>query len=156
MNINATLVGQMISFGIFVGFTGKFVWPPLMKALADRQQKIADGLAAAERGVHELELAQHKVAEQLRNAKIQAAQIVEQAQKRAGQLVEDAKYKAREEGQHLLVLAKTEIDNMARHARDDLRKQVGRLAMDGAEKILERHLDSSIEQELIDKIITEI
>src|SRR5271165_1529994 len=106
MNINATLLGQMITFAVFVWFTMRFVWPPITKALAERSQKIAEGLAAAERGKHELDLCQQEIVEQLKEAKVNADVIIDQANKRAHQIVDGAKDKAREEGQRLVALAK--------------------------------------------------
>ena len=110
MNINATLFGQMITFTIFVIFTMKFVWPHITKALSDRQKKIADGLAAAERGERSLELAQHKVADLLRDAKIKSSAMIDQANYRANHIIEDAKNLARDEGELMLALAAEEIN----------------------------------------------
>ena len=110
MNINLTLFGQMVSFAVFVWFTMKFVWPPIVKALADRQAKIAEGLAAAERGQHEQELAQKRATEVLHEAKGQASEIIGQSQKRAAEIVDEAKGDARAEGQRLLTAARAEIE----------------------------------------------
>ncbi|MBI5447980.1 MAG: F0F1 ATP synthase subunit B [Gammaproteobacteria bacterium] len=156
MNINATLLGQMITFSVFIGFTMKYVWPPVTAALAQRQKRIADGLAAAERGKHDLELAQHKAVEQLREAKSQAAKIIEQAHLKAAGMVEEGKERAREEGQHLKLAAKAEIEQEVRQTKDELRKHVARIAMQGAEKILQQQLNPTAHQGLIDKIIDEI
>ena len=105
MEINLTLVVQMLVFGAFVWFTMKFVWPPLSKALEERQEKIADGLAAAERGRRELELAQHRVKDEMKHAKVQAADIIEKANRRATQMIEEAKEDARQESQKLAKVA---------------------------------------------------
>lgn len=156
MNINATLFGQMITFGVFVGFTMKYVWPPVTAALAQRQKRIAEGLAAAERGKHELELSQHKAVEQLRDAKLQAAKIIEQAQVKASLMIEEAKSKAREEGNNLKKLAEAEIAQHVQHTKDALRKQIGLIAMQGAEKILGQQLNHDAHKALIDKMIGEI
>lgn len=156
MNLNATLLGQMITFAIFVWFTMKYVWPPITAAMDERQKKIADGLSAAERGVHELELAQHKAAEYLRDAKIQAADIVEQANKRAAQIIEESKQQAREEGQRLVSLAKDEISREVEGAKQQLKQEVASLAVLSAEKILAKHLNAAANQELIDQLIEQI
>ena len=105
MDINLTLVVQMLVFAAFVLFTMKLVWPPLAKALEERQEKIADGLSAAERGRKELELAQHRVKDELKQAKIQSADLIEKANKRAAQLIEEAKETARQEAQMQVKLA---------------------------------------------------
>lgn len=156
MEINATLIGQMITFIVFVAFTMKFVWPPIMKAMQEREQKIADGLAAADRGKHELELAQHKAIEQLRDAKIHAAEILEQANKRANQIVEESKERAREEGDRLLAIARGDIDHEMQSARQKLRQEVATLAVASAEKILSRSIDDATQKDLVDKLIAEI
>ncbi len=156
MNINATLLGQMITFGVFIGFTMKYVWPPVMTALAQRQKRIADGLAAADRGKHELTLAQHKAVEELREARAQAAKIIEQAQQKASNIIDESKEKAREEGHYLKKAAQTEIDQQVAHSKDALRKQVASIAMKGAEKILAQQLNPQIHQALIDEMMSEI
>lgn len=156
MNIGITLLGQMITFALFVWFTMKYVWPPLTKALAERQKRIAEGLAAAERGVHELKLAQDKAAKQLREAKAQAALIVEQANKRAGQIIDEAKAQAREEGQHLFHLAKADIAQELQSAKQQLRGQIASIAVVGAERILGRHIDEALNNDLLEKLVTEI
>ena len=156
MNINATLLGQMITFAVFVWFTMKYVWPPITKALAERQKKIAEGLSAAERGVRELELAQHKATAHLREAKVQAVSILDQANKHAGRLIEEAKLRARDEGQRLVALAKVEIDQEIQQAKQQLRQQIARIAMAGAEKILERSIDEKENRDLLEKLITEL
>ena len=156
MNLNLTLLGQMVTFAIFVWFTMKYVWPPITKALDDRQKKIADGLAAAERGKHDLELAQHKAVEQLREAKHQAAEVLEQANKRANQIIEEAKVVARGEGERLVALAHTEIAREVEQAKQELRKQVGLIAIQGAERILKRQIDTAANQDLMTALIKEI
>lgn len=110
MNFNATLIGQMITFGLLVLFTMKYVWPPIMQAMQDRQKRIADGLASAERGVREQELAKAKAAQMLKEAKQHAAEIVAQAQKRANEVIEQSKQEARVEGDRQLAAAKAEIE----------------------------------------------
>ena len=134
----------------------KFVWPPIMKALNDRRQKIADGLAASERGVHDLELARHKAAEILRDAKIHASQIVDETTKRANMILEEAKDQARAEGGRIIALAKGEIEVELQKAKQELKKQVASIALAGAEKILGHNIDKAANSEIIDKLITEI
>jgi len=138
MNINLTLIGQSITFALFVWFCMKFVWPPIMGALEARRKEIADGLAAAERGQHEQELAEKRAAE---HAKGQASDIVAQAQKRANEIVEEAKGDAKTEADRIVTGANAEIDQEINRAREQLRKEVVGLAMAGAEKVLKREVD---------------
>ncbi len=156
MEINITLLGQLITFAILVGVTMKYVWPLIIKIMQEREQRIADGLAAGERGQHELELAQHKAAEKLRDAKIHAAEILDQANKRANQMVEEAKERAREEGERLLTIARADIDQEVQTARQKLRHEVAALAVNGAEKILGRSIDSGVQHDLVSKMLAEI
>jgi F-type H+-transporting ATPase subunit b len=156
LDINLTLVIQMLVFGAFVLFTMKFVWPPLVKALEERQEKIADGLAAAERGRRELELAQHRVKDEMKQAKVQASDIIEKANRRAAQIVDEAKEEARQEAQKLAKLAEEQISQEVNRAKDTLRKQVATLAVAGAEKILMREIDAKTNQALLDNLIAEI
>ena len=156
MEINATLLGQFITFAFLVWFTMKYVWPPIIKALHDREKRIADGLSAAERGVHELELAQHKALELLRDAKIQAADILDQANKRAARVVDESKERAREEGDKLIVLAKSEIENEMIAAKQQLREQIAHIAISGAEKILQKHIDVKSDGHLLSQLVEEI
>ncbi len=156
MEINATLIAQVITFILFIMITMKYIWPPLAKALNERQEKIADGLAAAERGRHELELAQNKVVEQLREAKLQAAEIVDNANKRASHLVEEAKLTAREEGKRLAELAKEDIRQEVNNAKVKLRQHISTLAITGAERILLREIDQAANSKILDQIISEV
>lgn len=129
MNINATLIGQSVAFFIFVVFCMKFVWPPVIAALHERQKKIADGLDAASRAARDLELAQEKVGHQLREAKAQAAEIIEQAKKRGNQIVEEAVEKARVEADRVKASAHAEIEQELNGVKDALRAQLGALAV---------------------------
>lgn len=156
MNLNATLFGQFITFALFVWFTMKYVWPPVINALQDRKKTIADGLAAAERGVRELELAQNKAAEILRDAKIQASHIVDETNKRVNGIVEAAKEQARNEATRIIALGKSEIAFELQKAKKDLKNQVAIIALAGAEKILGHSIDKAANSEIIDKLITEI
>ena len=141
MNINLTLIGQSITFAVFVWFCYAYVWPPLVNALAERKKKIADGLAAAERGQHEQELAVKKAAERLKEAKGQAAEILAQAQKRANEIVDEAKDDARSEAERIKAGADAEIAQEVNRAREQLRQEVITLAISGAEKVLKREVD---------------
>jgi len=156
MDINATLLGQMITFAIFIWFTVKFVWPPLHKALEERRKKIADGLEAAERGQRDLELSQHKIKDQLYEARTQAAHIIEQANQRGNRVIEDARTKARNEGEHLIAIAKNEINQEYSETRDKLRDQIAELAIACAEKNLQEKIDVKVNEKLIDDLITEL
>ncbi|KTC92291.1 F0F1 ATP synthase subunit B [Legionella cincinnatiensis] len=156
MEINLTLIVQMLVFAAFVLFTMKLVWPPLAKAMEERQDKIADGLASAERGRKELELAQHRVKDELKQAKIQSTDIIEKANKRAAQIIEEAKEAAKHEAQVQMKLAQEQLMQQINHAKDDLRKQVASLAITGAEKILMREVDAKANTALLDNLIEEI
>lgn len=156
MNINATLLGQTIMFIMFVWFCMKFVWPPIMQALDARKKQIADGLAAGERGKHELELAAKRASETLHEAKERAVEVIVQAEKRATQVIEEAKTSAREEGERLLTGARAEIEQEVFRAREALRQQVADLAVAGAEKILRREIDAKGHAALLEAIKKEI
>jgi len=156
MNINLTLIGQSITFFVFVWFCMKYVWPPIMAALQERQKKIADGLAAAERGAQEQQLAEKAAAEKLAEAKLQASEIINQAQKRASEIVDEAKNDARSEGDRLVVAAQSEIEQEVHRAKETLRQQVGSIAVAGASKVLEREIDEKTHADILDKLVTEI
>jgi F-type H+-transporting ATPase subunit b len=156
MNFNATLIGQSITFLVFVWFCMKFIWPPIMHALETRKKQIADGLAAGDRGKHELELAAKKASENLREAKSQAAEVIVQAEKRAAQIVEEAKMVAKEEGDRQIAAAKAEIDQEANRAREGLREQVAALAVAGAEKILRREINAQTHADLLGQLKAEL
>ena len=156
MNINATLIGQSVAFLIFVLFCMKYVWPPVITALQERQKKIADGLDAANRAARDLELAQEKAGQQLREAKAQAAEIIEQSKKRAAQLVEEAREQARVEADRVKAQAQAEIEQELNSVKDALRAQLGTLAVEGAEKILGATIDQNAHAELVNKLAAEI
>jgi F-type H+-transporting ATPase subunit b len=156
VNINATLIGQSVAFFIFVLFCMKFVWPPVIAALQERQKKIAEGLDAASRAARDLELAQNKVAEQLREAKEQAAELIEQAKKRANQIVEEARDQASVEAERVKAQALAEIAQELNSVKDALRAQVGALAVGGAEKILGATIDQNAHAELVNQLAAEI
>jgi F-type H+-transporting ATPase subunit b len=146
----------MLVFAAFVLFTMKLVWPPLAKALEERQDKIADGLSAAERGRKELELAQHRIKNEFKEAKAQSLEIVEKATKRASQIIEEAKEAAKHETQVQLKIAQEQIAQQVNQAKEELRKQVGTLVVSGAEKILMREVDAKANSALLDNLIKEI
>ena len=156
MNLNYTLVGQMIFFAGFVLFCMKYVWPPIMAAMTEREKKIADGLAAADRASKDLELAQKKAGQNLTEAKVQAAELIEQANKRSSQIVDEAKHTARQEGERLIAAAKAEIEQEKNRVIEALRKEVASVAIAGAEKILGSSVDASKHSEMLDKLAEEI
>ncbi|HLB55936.1 MAG TPA: F0F1 ATP synthase subunit B [Coxiellaceae bacterium] len=153
MNINLTLFGEMITFAIFVWFTMRFVWPPLMKALTERREKIAAGLAAAERSQRDLELAAHKVTELLTQAKAQAAQLIEQANHRANHIIEESKAQARIEGDRLLAIAKIDIAREFQIAREKLLQEISSLVITGAEKVLQHEINKSANDRIVSEMI---
>lgn len=156
MNITATLIIQMITFALFVWFTMRFVWKPLTGIMEERNKRIADGLAAAERGQHEQELAEQRAKETLHEAKDRASEIVNQAQKRANEMVEEAKTEARTEGDRLLAAAKAEIEQEVNRAREELRAQVAVLAVQGAERVLKREVDAKAHNQMLDELTSQI
>ena len=156
MNINATLFGQALWFAVFIWLTMKYIWPPLQKAMHDRQKQIADGLSAAEKGRQELELAAQRVTEELRKAREQASEILAQAEKRGGELVEEAKGNAKAEGERIVNAAKAEIEQEVNRAKEQLRAQVAMLAVTGAEKILRREVDAKAHAQLLQGLEAEL
>jgi F-type H+-transporting ATPase subunit b len=156
MEINATLIGQLITFAILVWFTMKYVWPPITKAMHEREKKIASGLEAAERSKRELEMAEHKALSIIRSAKEESSQLVDQAHKRSAQLIEEAKQSAREEGQRIIERAQDELAREVTQAKEALRKQLASLAVAGAEKIIKRNLDVTAQAALLDEFAAEI
>ncbi|MFN3234832.1 MAG: F0F1 ATP synthase subunit B [Gammaproteobacteria bacterium] len=156
MDINLTLLGQMLTFAIFVWFTMKFIWPPVTKALKERQKRIADGLDAAEQGHRDLELAQRKSVEILRDAKAQASHIIEEANKRSGEIVESGKENAREEAQRIVANAHKQIEQDVVKTKSDLQKQLGGLAIQIAEKILQQSIDENKHKSLIEETAKEL
>ncbi len=156
MSINATLIGQIIWFVLFIWFTMKYVWPPLQKAMHARQKQIADGLAAAERGKQELEAAGRRSQDAAQDARKRGAEIISQAEKRAAQIVEEAKLGAKTEGDRIIAGAKAEIDQETFRAKEALRSQVAVLAIVGAEKILRREVDAKAHAELLTAIQAEL
>ena len=156
MNMNFTMFGQMVTFAVFIWFCWKYIWPPLIGAMQERQKAIADGLAAAERAAKDLELAQDKATDQMRKAKEEAQQFIDDARERAKQMVEAAKEEARQEGERLLDAAKAEIGQEVNRAKETLRTQVAELALSGAEKLLQASIDRPRHSALLEKLAAEL
>ena len=156
MSINATLLAQMVVFAILVWFTMKYVWPPLVRAMDERKAKIADGLAAAERGHHEHELAEKRAKDTLVVAKQQAAEIKAAAEKQATVIIEEAREKAKEEGGRQLAAAQAEIAQETNKAREALRAKVAELAVLGAEKILRKEINADAHKDIVESVANQI
>ena len=156
MNFNATLIGQTITFIVFVWFCMKYIWPPLMAALDERNARISEGLAAAQRGQQDLVDAQAKVSDSLNDAKQQAQEIINQAQKRANEIVDEAKGAARDEADKIKVAASADIDQQINSAREELRKEVSSIALAGAEQILKREVDAKVHAAVLDELVAKI
>ena len=156
MDIGMTLLGQALSFAILILFTVKFIWPPLMAAIEERQQKIAEGLAAADRSKRDLAQAEEKVNEVLREARGKASEIITQAEARRAQIIDLAKEEAIEEGNRQKAAAMAEIVSATSRAREDLRKKVSALAVAGAEKLILREIDGNAHRALLDELAAEI
>lgn len=156
MNINATLIGQAIAFAMFVYFCLRFVWPPIVNALREREKQIADGLESASRAEKDLELARKSAAEKLREAKDQASDLVAHAHKRAAGIIDEAKDQANEERAKILAAAKTEIEQESNRAREELRAAVSTLALEGASKILQREVDAKAHADLLDDLVKQL
>jgi F-type H+-transporting ATPase subunit b len=156
MSFNATIIGQVLGFLVLVWFTWKFVWPPLLGAIEERQKKIAAGLAAADRGQKDLEEAKAKSGDALREARERAMQLVDQAQKRGNELIDEAKHTAVAEGERLVAAARAEVATDAARARDALRRDVAVLALAGAGKVLGREVDAKAHADLLDQLAAEL
>ena len=156
MNLNLTLIAQALAFASLIWLIATFVWPPLLKAIEERQQKIAEGLAAADRSQKDLAQAQEKVNEALKEARTKANEIIDQAHQRANQIVEAAKNDAIAEANRQKALGLAEIDAASTRAKEDLRKQISVLAVSGAEKLLKREIDANAHKALLDELAAEI
>ncbi|HWJ04360.1 MAG TPA: F0F1 ATP synthase subunit B [Steroidobacteraceae bacterium] len=156
MDINATLLGQAIVFGILIWFSWRFIWPPLVKAVEDRQKKIAEGLAAAERGQTELQSAHGEAQTIVMAAREQAKKIVDQAHKREVEIVEEARTTAVDEGKRIVEASRQDAQQEKTRARDDLRKEVATLAVAGAARLLQREIDPKAHADLIEQLAREI
>ncbi|HFE32800.1 MAG TPA: F0F1 ATP synthase subunit B [Gammaproteobacteria bacterium] len=156
MNITVTLIAQMLAFGLLIWFVNKVMWGPLSGIMEARQKRIADGLAAAEKGKHEQELAEKRATELLKEAKDQAQEIVAQGQKRASEIVEEAKDTARAEGDRIIAAANAELEREVNQAKEALRTQVAAIAVAGAEKILKREIDAKAHEDLLNDLAAQI
>ena len=156
MNINLTLIGQSITFALFVWFCMKYVWPPIMAALEERKTKIADGLAAAEKGQHEEELARKRATDIIKKAKDEAGDILANAQKRASEIVDEAKTTARTEADRIVHSANAEIEQEVNRAREELRGKVVSLAVAGAGKVLKREVDAKANEDLLKDLVSQL
>lgn len=156
MNINLTILGQAISFALFVWFCMKFVWPPLTGAMRERREKIADGIANAAAAEKQLEQANEAAAGELEEAKRQAAELLAQARNRANQIVEEAKVQARGEADKIIAGAESEIEQEINRAREELRARVSDLAIEGAERILEASVDQNAHKAMLEKLAAQL
>ena len=156
MSINASLIGQMLTFAIFVWFCMKFIWPRLMNAIKERQKTIADGLAAADKGHRELEAAERKIAAMIDAAKQEAADLLTVTQQRAGHILEEAKAQAREEQARIVEQAKVDIEQQVHAAKHKLYAEVGQLAVTGAQKIIARNIDANDQDQLLNELLAEV
>ena len=156
MNINLTLIAQALAFAGLIWLIATFVWPPLLRAIEERQQKIAEGLAAADNSQRALAQAQEQVNEELRTARTKANEIIDQAHQRANQIVEQARAEAQAEAARQKAMVEAEIEASANRAREDLRRQVSLLAVTGAEKLLRREIDANAHKALLDELAAEI
>lgn len=156
MNLNWTMVGQSVTFIVFVWACWKWIWPLLIDAMRERQETIAAGLASAERAAKDLELAQEHATDQLKGAKDEAAGLIDQARNRANQMIEEAKVEAREEGERLKEAARSEIEQEVNRAKETLRAQVAALALAGAERVLAETVDASRHSQLLEKLSAEL
>jgi F-type H+-transporting ATPase subunit b len=156
MEIGMTLLGQALSFAILIWFTMKFIWPPLTKAMDDRAQRIAEGLSAADRAKAELKDANARVDEEIKKARVQASEIIDKAQQQANQILDKAKADALLEAARQKAIAQTEIEGMVGKARETLRGQVAALAVQGAQKIIQREINPDAHKVLLDQLVTEI
>ena len=156
MNINLTLFGQSVTFIVFVWFCLKFIWPHIIKAMNERKTKIAEGLAAGERGQHEQQLGEQRALEVIREAKDQAKEILTQAHKRGDEIVDDAKGDGRAEGERMLKAAQAEIEQQMNQAREQLRADVVKLALQGAEQVLGGEVDEKAHTEQLTRVAAQL
>jgi F-type H+-transporting ATPase subunit b len=154
--LNATLFAQFVVFFILAGFTMKFVWPPLMKALDERAQRIANGLAAADRGKAEMAAAEQRIAAELAATRDESAKRIADAEKRALAIIEDAKQTANVEAARIIEAAKADAEQQVTRAREELRGQVATLAVKGAEQILKREVNAAAHADLLSQLATEL
>jgi F-type H+-transporting ATPase subunit b len=156
VNLNLTLIGQLIAFLIFVGFCMKYVWPPIVAAMAERQKKIAEGLDAADKAARDLEVAKAQIEDELKQARAQVTELLEQANKRSSQIVEDAQEKARSEAEKIMASANAQIAQEAAQARESLRAEIASLAVQGAERVLGAEVDQKAHEKLLKELAEEL
>jgi F-type H+-transporting ATPase subunit b len=156
VNVTATLIGQVIAFVVLVWFVKAFLWEPMLNMMEERKRRIADGLAAAERGQLEKEEADQQVKKRLDEAKQQASDIIHQAQRRAAEMIEEAKSEAREEGERIKAAAQSDIDQEINRAKESLRKQVAAIAIAGAEQVLQKEVDAKAHSAALDDLAAQI
>lgn len=156
MNINATLIGQTLSFFLFVWFCKKFVWPPMVNAMQERQTQIADGLAAAEKGQQAQEVAEKEAAELISQAKSQAAEIIASAEKRGNTVVDEAKATATSEKERIVASAQAEVEQDVHAAREALRGQVSSIAIAAASKIVDKEINEAAHADLLDDLVAQL
>ena len=156
MDINLTLLGEMITFGILVWFTMRYIWPPITKAISERQQKIADGLANAERAVHSLDLARHESIKILQTARSDANDLMDKAHQQVTRILEDGHSKAHHETERLHALAKTEIAQEKSNATYQLRQETAEIAVRLAEKILRQQMDATTQNRLMQRLVEDL
>ena len=156
MNITATLLAQIVAFALLIWFVNKVLWGPVTKMMADRQKRIADGLAAADKGKHEMALAEERAKDLIRDAKTQAGEIIAQAEKRGNEIIEESKQTARSEGERLKSAAQSELEQEVNRAREQLRSQVAGIAVAGAQRILKREIDAKAQSDLLKDLVAQI
>ncbi len=156
MNINLTLFGEMITFAIFVWVTMKYVWPPIVKAMKERQEKIAKGLEDAERGELKLKLAEQRTANMLREVKRDSAKLLEKSNARATQIIDEAKRRGMQEGHRMIEIAQLEINQQTQTAKENLRVEFSDLVISATEKLLEKNIDKQAHERMLEEIISEI
>jgi F-type H+-transporting ATPase subunit b len=156
VNITATLLAQIVAFALLIWFVNKVLWGPVTKMMADRQKRIADGLAAADKGQHEMALAEERAKELLRDAKAQAGEIIAQAEKRGNEIIEESKLAARTEGERIKSAAQAELEQEVNRAREQLRGQVAGIAVAGAQRILGKEIDAKAHGDLLKDLVAQI
>ncbi len=154
--MNLTLIGQMGTFAVLVYFIWRFLWEPVTQMLEDRTKRIADGLAAAAKGKHELDLAEKRAANVLRDARSKASEVIAHAERRAAEIVDEAKVEARAEAQRIITVARADIEQEQNRAREELRAAVADLVVMGASRILEKEIDAKAHARLLDSAIKQL
>ena len=156
MNINISLIGQMLTFSVLVWFTMRFVWPPITVAMEARRQKIADGLAAAEQGEHKLQLAQEKAKEIMQQAKQEAVELVEQHEKRCNQMIDEAKQDAKAEAERIMQAAQAEVGRLYREAKVSLKNDMANQVVRMTERVLAQQLDAKMREDFLETALKEV